>query len=57
MEKVLLSFVRQRTEDSMVESPKRRRLEELKLVLKMNSVVEETQFELRITTMVVVRTR
>ena len=33
MEKVVVSFVRLRTEDSMVESPKRRILEELKFVL------------------------
>ncbi|PON49674.1 hypothetical protein PanWU01x14_228380, partial [Parasponia andersonii] len=48
MEKVVVSFVRLRTEDSMAASPKRRRFEELKLVLKTNSVVDETQLEPRI---------
>ena len=57
MEKVVVSFVRLRTEDSMVESPKRRILEELKFVLKMNSVADETQFKLRIITTTVVRRR
>lgn len=44
-----------RMEDWMVALPKRRRLVELKLVLKMNSVPEV--FELRITSVMVIRTR
>lgn len=50
-----VSSVTPRMEDWMVALPKRRRLVELKLVLKMNSVPEV--FELRITSVMVIRTR
>lgn len=49
-----VSSVTPRMEDWMVALPKRRRLVELKLVLKMNSVPE---IELRITSVTVIRTR
>lgn len=49
-----VSSVTPRMEDWMVALPKRRRLVELKLVLKMNSVPE---VELRITSVMVIRTR
>lgn len=50
-----VSSVTPRMEDWMVALPKRRRLVELKLVLKMNSVPEV--LELRITSVMVIRTR
>lgn len=50
-----VSSVTLRMEDWMVALPKRRRLVELKLVLKMNSVPEV--LELRITSVMVIRTR